>query len=94
MDFKRRKFEQSVASEIAHEIYRTLGPTMPEALAVKSDVICRVFGEAFDRHGVVTESAAERILSFVPAELAALNFRFADFNRQLTVAIRHVPAGR
>src|ERR1019366_8789888 len=87
MDLKRRKKEQAVAAEIANEIHRQLGPVMPEALAVKNDVICKVFGDAFDRHGI-TESAAERILHYVPKELAAMNNKFAELQRRVDAAVR------
>jgi hypothetical protein len=87
MDLKRRKKEQAIAAEIANEIHRQLGPTMPEELAVKNDVICEIFGDAFDRHSI-TESAADRILAFVPAYLAGLNLKFAELNRKLDAAVR------
>jgi hypothetical protein len=86
-NLKRRKSERAVAAEIANELHRTLSPTRPEALAEKSDVICKVFGDAFDRHGI-TESAAERVLSYVPAILADMNLKFAEMNRRLDAAIR------
>jgi hypothetical protein len=87
MDLKRRKKEQAVAAEIANEIHRQLGPTMPEELAVKNDVICEIFGDAFDRHSI-TESAADRILAFVPVVLADLNREYAELNSRLDAAVR------
>jgi hypothetical protein len=57
---------------------------MPEALA---DVVCRVFTDVFDRHRIVDESAAARILARVPKELAVLNLQFAELNLQLDVAV-------
>jgi hypothetical protein len=95
VNLKRRSRERAIASEIANEIHRQLGPSvMPEALAVKNDVICEIFGDAFDSHSV-TESAAARILSYVPAHLVGLNLKqaqiaanFADLNRKLDAVIR------
>ena len=87
-NLKRRTFERSVALQIAQELTRTLGPVQPEMLAQKNDVICRVFGEALDRNQIVDESAAERILSYVPRLLADMNRQHAELNRQLDAAIR------
>jgi hypothetical protein len=94
MDFKRRKLEHAIASEIAHELHRVMGPILPEMLAEKNDVVCGIFAEAFDRHGVAAEAAGARILAAVPAELARLNFKYAEFNRQLDAATRHLTATR
>jgi hypothetical protein len=85
---KRRTFEQAVALQIAQELTRTLGPVQPDMLAGKSDVICRVFGEALDRNQIADESAAERVLLFVPKFLADMNQGFAVLNRKLDAAIR------
>jgi hypothetical protein len=52
MDFRRRKFEQSVALKIAQELTHTLGPIMPESLAIKNDAVCRIFSDALDQNGV------------------------------------------
>jgi hypothetical protein len=86
MDMKRRKRSREIATEIATEINRVLGPIMPEMLATKNDVIQKVFGDAFDRHGV-SEAEAEIILSYVPGMLAANNAQFADLHRKLDAAI-------
>jgi len=88
-NFKRKR-ELAIASEIANELFRALGPAMmPESLGEKNrDVVEKVFGDAFDRHGVVAESSGARILGFVPSMLAKLNFKFAEFDRQLDAAIR------
>jgi hypothetical protein len=90
MDFnlKRRARERGIAEDLARELHRLLGPHSPQALAEHSDVVCETFGRIFDRHGIVNESAGARILSYVPVELARLNFKFAEFNRQLDAAIR------
>jgi len=87
-NLKRRKREQAIANEIAHELHRALGTIMPSALAQNSDVVCKVFGEAFDRNRIVDESAGARILAYVPKELAARNLQFAELNRQLAAAVR------
>jgi hypothetical protein len=88
-NLRRRTFEGAVALQIAQELTRTLGPVLqPEMLAVKNDVICRVFGEALDRNQIVDESAAERVLLFVPKFLADMNQSFAVLNRKLDAAIR------
>ena len=87
-DLKSRKREKAIANEIANELHRALGPIMPEALAKNSDVVCKVFGEAFDRNRIVDESAGARILSYVPKILAGMNFKFVETNRQLDVAVR------
>ena len=87
-NLKRRKFEQAIASEIAHELTRALGPIAPETLAIKSDTVCRIFSDALDRNGVVDESAAERVLAFVPGMLAGMNQTFAELNRRLDAAVR------
>jgi hypothetical protein len=42
MDFKRRKHEQSVAADIAEELFRALGPGIP--IADHGETACRVFG--------------------------------------------------
>jgi hypothetical protein len=90
MDFnlKRRAFERAVAFKIAEDLTHTLGPILPEALAVKSDVVCRIFSDALDQNRIVDETAAERILHYVPAFLAEMNLKYAEFDRQLTAAIR------
>ena len=88
MDLKRRKKEQAVAAEIADELTRALGPIAPETLAIKSDTVCRIFSDALDRNGVVDESAAERVLAFVPGILADVNLKFADLQRKLDAAVR------
>jgi hypothetical protein len=80
--------EHRIAEEIASELHLTLGPTLPEALAGENrDIVCRVFGDAFDRHGIVDEASAARILARVPKELAARNLQFAELNRKLDVAV-------
>jgi hypothetical protein len=90
MDFnlKRRARERGIAEDLARELHRLLGPHSPQALAEHSDVVCETFARIFDQHGVVAESSGARILSFVPAELARLNFKYAELDRQLTAAIR------
>jgi hypothetical protein len=88
MDFKRRKHEQAVASAIAHELHRVMGPILPEMLATRNDIVCGVFSKAFDQYKIFDEAVAARILKFVPKRLAELNLKFADFNRQLSAAIR------
>jgi hypothetical protein len=88
VNLKRRAFERAVALKIAQDLTQALGPIMPEALAVKSDVVCRIFSDALDQNRIVDETAAERILHYVPAFLAELNFKFAELDRQLSAAIR------
>ncbi len=85
MDIAR---ERRVAEEIASELHRVLGPTMPEALAEKSDVVCGIFADAFDRHGIVDESVGARILGHVPKFLATMNQSLADLNAKIDAAIR------
>jgi hypothetical protein len=87
-NLKRRTFEQTVALKIAQELTHTLGPIMPESLAIKSDAVCRIFSDALDQNGVVDESAAERVLHYVPAFLADMNLKFAALQRQLDDAVR------
>jgi hypothetical protein len=53
---------------------------LPEDLAAHSDVLCGVFGDAFDRHGIINETVAARILARVPKVLARLNLQFAELN--------------
>ncbi len=60
---------------------------MPEELAVKNDLICDIFSEAFDRNQIINEVVAGRILGYVPRVLADLNRKFADLNRQLDAAM-------
>jgi hypothetical protein len=79
--------ERQIAEEIASELHRVLGPVMPERLGEHPDVVQGVFGDAFDRHGVVDEACASRILARVPKELAARNFKLAELNRQLDLAV-------
>jgi hypothetical protein len=95
MDLKRRSRERAIASEIAHKIYRALGPAMPEALVGGNrDVVCGIFADVFDSHGVVSEASGGRILEFVPKVLASLNLKYAELHRQIDAAIRHrQPAG-
>jgi hypothetical protein len=88
INLKRRARERAIASEIANELHRALGPMPPEALAEKNDDICKVFADAFDRHHVVSEASGERILAHVPKVLAGLNQSFADLNRKLDAAMR------
>jgi hypothetical protein len=88
MDLKRRKFEQSVASAIAHELHRVMGPILPEMLATRNDIVCGVFSTVFDQYKIFDEAVAARILKFVPKRLAELNFKFAEFNRQFNAAMR------
>ena len=89
MDFKRRKHERAIASEIANELNRVLGRAMPEALADNRDIVCGIFATVFDRHHVVTEDAGARILSFIPGVLACLHQPFArpDLDRKLDAAM-------
>jgi hypothetical protein len=82
------KRERRIAEEIANELHRALGPIMPEDLGENSEVVERVFGDAFDRHHVVSEASGARVLGYVPAELARLNQSFADLNQKLDAAIR------
>jgi hypothetical protein len=91
MDIKRRARERAIAAEIAGEIHRVMGPTMPEALVGENrDIVCGVFADAFDRHGIVTEASGARILGYVPKVLAGLNQSFADLNRKLDAAVRPI----
>jgi hypothetical protein len=84
----RVKRERRIAEEIANELHRALGPIMPEDLGENSEVVERVFGDAFDRHHVVSESAGARVLGYVPAELARLNFKYAELQLRLDAAMR------
>jgi hypothetical protein len=88
MDIKRRARERAIAAEIAHELHRALGPTMPEALGENRDIVCGIFADAFDRHQVVSEASGERILAYVPLELAERHRKFAELHRQLDAAVR------
>jgi hypothetical protein len=89
-NLRRRSREHGIAEEIASELHRALGPTMPEALVGDNrDIVCGIFADAFDRHHVVSEASGARILKYVPSTLAKLNFEFAEFDRQLDAAIRH-----
>jgi hypothetical protein len=87
MDLKRRKYEQAVAAEIAHELHRALGPAMPE-VGENRDTVCRIFADAFDRHQVVSEASGERILKCVPKILAGLYQSYYELNRRLDAAVR------
>ena len=89
-NLRRRSHERAIAAEVANELFRALGPAMmPESLGEKNrDVVERVFGDAFDRHGVAAEASGARILAYVPAELARLNFKYAEFDRKLDAAVR------
>jgi hypothetical protein len=86
MDFKQRLRERRIASEIAHEIHRVSGPTLPENL--DRDVVCGIFADFFDRHKIVDESAGARILAHTPKVLAKLNLEFAERNCRLDAAMR------
>ena len=86
-NLKRRKHEQAVAAEIAHELHRALGPAMPE-VGENRDTVCRIFADAFDRHQVVSEASGERILKCVPKILAGLYQSHADLDRKLDAAMR------
>ena len=88
MDFKRRKHERAIASEIANELNRVLGRAMPEALADNRDIVCGIFATVFDRHHVVTEDAGERILQCVPKILAGRYQSYAELNSRLAAAVR------
>jgi hypothetical protein len=88
-NLRRRAFERAVALKIAQDLTHTLGPIRPESLVVMNDVVCRIFSDALDKNGVDDESAAERILHYVPAFLAQLNLKYAESDRQLNAAIRH-----
>jgi hypothetical protein len=90
MDLKRKARERQIAEEIANEIYHELGPVAPEALALakNSDIVCKVFSDAFDRHRITNEASAARILKHVPKILAGLNESFANLNQKLDAAIQ------
>jgi hypothetical protein len=84
-----RTRERAIAAEIADELHRVLGPILPQDLAGKNgDIVRGVFGDAFDRHGIINETVAARILARVPKVLARMNLQFAELNRQLAVAAR------
>jgi hypothetical protein len=85
VDFNQRMRERRIAAEIAHAI-QALGPTLPENL--DRDVVCGIFADFFDKHGIVDESAGARILAHTPKVLAKLNFKFAELNAQLDAAVR------
>jgi hypothetical protein len=93
MDIKRRVRERRIAEEIAHELHRALGAIRPEALAENRDIVCGIFADAFDRHGVAAEAAGARILKFVPKALAELNQSFAELQCRLDAAIMN-PQGQ
>jgi hypothetical protein len=88
MDFKQRARERAIASEIAHELHRVMGPILPEMLATRNDIVCGVFSKAFDQYKIFDEAVAARILKFVPKRLAELNLKYAEFDRQLSAATR------
>jgi hypothetical protein len=88
VSLKRRARERGIAEYIARELHCLLGPHAPESLAENSDIVCETFSRIFDQHGIVNEAAGARILAYVPVELARLNFKFAEFDRQLNAAIR------
>jgi hypothetical protein len=80
--------ENAIAAEIAAELHDALGPVLlhqiggrvvtPEAVPEEiRDKVGEVFGRVFDRHGIVTESAAACVLACVPRVLAK-----AELNRQ------------
>ena len=76
VNLRRRARERAIAAEIANEL--ALSPAMqggltPEALSDNSSLVCEVFGRVFDRHQIVDEGAAERILGYVPKVLAGLS---------------------
>jgi hypothetical protein len=80
--------ERRIAEEIASELQRVLGPILPQDLGENGDTVRGVFGDAFDRHGIINETVAARILARVPKELAAMNLKFAELNRQIAAAVR------
>jgi hypothetical protein len=87
MDFKQRSLERQIASEIAHEIHRVSGPTLPENL--DQETVCGIFADHFDRHKIVAEDVGGRILNkYVPRELAKLNSKFAELNQKFDAAMR------
>jgi hypothetical protein len=59
---KRRTLEMAIALQIAQQLTRELGHFQPERLAVKSEAVCRIFGDALDGNHIVDEAAAARIL--------------------------------
>jgi hypothetical protein len=87
-----RARERRIAEEIAEELHRALGPIMPQDLGENGDTVRRLFGDAFDRHGIINETVAARILARVPKKLAELNLKFAELNRRLDAAVRQ-PVG-
>jgi hypothetical protein len=88
VNLRRRARERAIASEIANELYRELGPILPEMLATKNAVIHKVFADAFDFHSVTDEPSAGRILAHVPKALAGHNLKFAELQRRLDAAVR------
>jgi hypothetical protein len=90
MDIKRKAREHAIAAEIADELHNALGPVMmPEALTAKNgDIVRETFGRVFDRHHVVSEAVAARILKHVPKVLAAHNAKFAELHCRLDAAVR------
>jgi hypothetical protein len=89
-----RARERRIAEEIARELHRAIGNLMPESLPAHGDVVRSTFGDAFDRHHIVDETVAARILARVPRTLARLNLKFAELNAQLDAAVHVVPKFR
>ena len=89
MDIRQMTRERRIAREIADELYRAIGPTMPETLGDHGDLVREIFGKVFDRHGIANEATAARILAKVPKLLADLNLQFADLHRRLDAAVKH-----
>jgi hypothetical protein len=87
LNVNRRNFEMTIALQVAQELTRT-GPFQPELLAVRSDEVCRIFGEALDSNQIVDEAAAARILSYVPKFLAERYRQRAELNCRIDAAIR------
>jgi hypothetical protein len=88
MDFLRRAKERRISEEIAAEINRQLGPIPPETLAERNELICAIFGAALDRHKIVNEAIAARVMAFVPQFLADQHRKFAELDRKLGAAMR------
>lgn len=84
VNLTRRKFEQSVAADVAEQLFCALGPGIP--IEDRRETVCRVFGEGLDRHNISTEAAAARILHFIPAKLADINRRHDELQRRLDAA--------
>jgi hypothetical protein len=67
----RRARDRRIAEEFADELTKALGaPVKPEMLAAHGEIVCKIFGDVLDAHGIREEAAAACVLRCIPRVLA------------------------